>query len=113
MIQRKSSRNRRLLLRFKTLDKTNNLMYTYKYENGTLLQTEEYQVTLSSDTLTKKTLLHRTELHYKDGKLAQKVEVYVKNGAETSQTYEYNYSTEEENFTLTLPTGVKSVAFLE
>ena len=84
-------------------------MYTYKYENGTLLQTEEYQVTLSSDTLTKKTLLHRTELHYWDGKLGQKVEVYVKNGAETSQTYEYNYSTEEENFTLTLPTGATAV----
>ena len=89
-------------------------MYTYKYENGTLLQTEEYQVTLSSDTLTKKTLLHRTELHYWDGKLGQKVEVYVKNGAETSQTYDYTYLTDEENkFTLTLPTGVKSVAFLE
>ena len=66
----------------------NNLLYNYKYHDGQLVQTEEYAVMLSGETVTAKTLKHRTEFHRKDGKLSQKVDVYVNNGEETTGSFE-------------------------
>ena len=92
----------------KTLDRTNKLLYTYSYHKGQLMQSEEYTYTDTEGAV--RELQFRTEYQYKDGLIARKTDVYVKDDEEDKKEYEYHYFDEDDKFTLVLPTGVKSVA---
>ena len=95
----------------KTLDKTNKLLYTYKYENGQLKQAEEY--TFTDDLGANKTLRYYRKYQHKGDVLSRRTDVFVNGTTEEEKVYEYHYFDEDDKFTLMLPTNVKSLATVD
>lgn len=91
-----------------SLDKVNKRLYTYSYNDGILVEANEYDVTLSGDTVSTKTLkLTVSYKHNTAGKTLSQIYRYD----EESREYKYNYYNEDEGlYTLTMPSGAVAVA---
>jgi len=91
----------------RSIDKNNQIMYTYLYENGKIDKANEFDIVYDSNgNITNRTLKNSFVYSYDSkGNLKYRNNIF----ANSEQTYKYEYTDDDEsNYVLVLPGGAKS-----